>query len=269
MKKTIFAGFLAFSMLLIPQWASANPTYGQQEPWNLQTVVSGNSIKLTWEAPLLINSSDNGYAVYIHKDTPVLWDEIYSQKIKPVFVPFGTTEYTFADLSEGKYFMVAGIGLCEPQEGDACRWMSFGHWSDSLGGSDAQFNATVTASAPSVKTEPAKATGDLKPDLRISVSKALSSKRMVKGVSKKQYKIGVTISNKGKGDAAGDLYFSYNGGAPVLSAKGGLKAGRSKKVFIYVDMAEKGKSYVFTADPENKVAESNEANNTATRVVGK
>ena len=114
---------------------------------------------------------------------------------------------------------------------------------------------------------PKKSVG--KPDLTISASKASLVTRKVKGVAKKQYKIGVTVSNKSTGDATGDIYFSVSDNAPVLVAKGGLKAGMSKKVFVYTDTADKGKSFLFTVDPGNTVDESNENNNTATRVVGK
>jgi hypothetical protein len=108
-----------------------------------------------------------------------------------------------------------------------------------------------------------------KPDLTIKAAKASLVTRKVKGISKKQYKIGVTVANKSAGDAVGDISYSYNSNAPILVSKSGLKAHMSKKVFLYVDATEKGQEYVFTADPGNAIDESNEANNTATRVVGK
>jgi hypothetical protein len=452
MKKTILAGFVAFCAILIPQFVHA--TYGQEEPWNLQTAVTGNSIKLTWQAPLLINSSDNGYAVLIQKDTPVLMDEIFStHTLTPTFVPFGTTEYTFNDLADGKYYLVVGIGNCVPQQGQSCQWMAYSHWSDPLGGSDTQFNATVASSSASAKAPsvddyspsnfrstvdgstihlawdapktidksfnaysiiittnelndyvysitsadfnpyfeyfgtnqhnfydqptgtyyirvalgkcdtivrttckfsliggyapsyvvevkqglspdsplfrtsselcknppahsfdcvdryvlshsqftlseeradfgclegfvkkgkdcvagtnegttaaptPKKSVG--KPDLTISVSKASLVTRKVKGVAKKQYKIGVTVANKSTGDAAGDITYSFNGNAPIVAVKGSIKAHMSKKVFLYADTTEKGQKYVFTVDPGNAISETNESNNTATRVIGK
>ena len=451
MKKTILAGFVAFCAILIPQFVHA--TYGQEEPWNLQSAVSGNSIKLTWQAPLLINSSDNGFAVLIQKDTPVLMDQIFSSHtLTPTFVPFGTTEYTFTNLADGKYFLVVGIGNCAPQQGQSCQWMAYSHWSDPLGGSDTQFNATVASSSsvkapsaddyspsnfrstvdggtihlawdapknidksfnayslvittyelndyvysitsgdfnpdfeylgtnqhnfynqptgtyyirvalgkcdtvvrttckfssiggytPSVVVQvkqglspdsplfktsselcknppahsfdcidryvlshsqftlseeradfgclegfakkdkecvagasegatatptPKKSVG--KPDLTISAAKATLVTRKVKGVSKKQYKIGLTVANKSAGDAAGDIAYSFNGNAPIVAVKGGLKAHTSKKIFLYVDPTEKGQKYIFTVDSGNSIVESNENNNTSTRVVGK
>jgi len=107
-----------------------------------------------------------------------------------------------------------------------------------------------------------------KPDLKISVAKAIAVNRMIKGVGKSQYKIGVTVSNKSTGDAVGDIYYSYNDNKSILVSKGGLAFGKSKKVFLYVGVTEKGKSYVFTVDPGNTIDETNENNNTATRVVG-
>jgi len=108
-----------------------------------------------------------------------------------------------------------------------------------------------------------------KPDLTIKAAKATLVTRRIKGVTKKQYKIGVTVSNKSKGDAVEDIYFSVADNAPVVAVKGGLKAGMSKKVFVYTDTTDKGKSLLFTVDPGNMVDESNEDNNTATRIVGK
>jgi CARDB len=121
------------------------------------------------------------------------------------------------------------------------------------------------SSAPAMN--PAKPVAQ--PDLTISVAKALTVTRRINGAAKRQYKIGVTVKNAGKGDAVGDVNFSYNSSAPILTAKGGLKAHTSRKVFIYVDTTEKGKPYTFTADPANTIDESNEDNNTATRVIGK
>ncbi len=455
MKKTTLVGFVAFCLFLIPQLTHA--TYGQEEPWNLNAVVTGNSIKLAWEAPLLINSSDNGYAVLIQRDAPVTMDEIFStHTLTPTFVPFGTTEYTFTNLDDGKYFMVVGIGDCVAQQSQPCKWMAYSHWSDPLGGSDSQFNATVASSqkapvadrssandylptnfrstvdgstihlawdapksidksfnaysiiittnelndyvysitsvdfnpyfeylgtnqhnfydqptgtyyirvapgkcetvvrttckfssiggyAPSYVVEvkqglspdsplfktsselcknppahsfdcidryvldhsptktsdfklseeradfgcldgytkkgiecvagsttspsPNKSVG--KPDLVISVARALSVSHKVNGVSKKQYKIGVTVKNGGTGDAVGDITYSYNFNAPIVITKGGLKPHTSKKVFLYVDLTEKGKSYTFMADSGNTIPELNENNNAATRIIGK
>jgi hypothetical protein len=108
-----------------------------------------------------------------------------------------------------------------------------------------------------------------KPDLTISISKARIVNRTVKGVTKKQYKIGVTVYNESPGDANGSIYYKLNDKTPVLVSKTGIKAGKNKQVFLYVDLIEKGKQYTFTADPGNTVDELNETNNTATRVVGK
>jgi hypothetical protein len=108
-----------------------------------------------------------------------------------------------------------------------------------------------------------------KPDLTISVSKARIVNRTVKGVTKKQYKIGVTVYNESAGDANSSIYYRLNDKAPALVSKTGIKAGKNKQIFIYVDLTEKGKQYTFTADPGNTVDELNETNNTATRVTGK
>jgi len=108
-----------------------------------------------------------------------------------------------------------------------------------------------------------------KPDLTIMASKAVLVKHKVNGVLKSQYRIGVTVFNKSMGDAVGDVYYSYADNAPILISKGTLYAGKSKKVFIYLDTTEKGKSYVFTVDPDNTIGEKNENNNTATRIIGK
>ncbi len=108
-----------------------------------------------------------------------------------------------------------------------------------------------------------------KPDLTIKAAKATLVTRKVKGVSKKQYKIGLTVANKSAGDAAGDIAYSFNGNAPIVAVKGGLKAHTSKKIFLYVDPTEKGQKYIFTVDSGNSIVESNENNNTSTRVVGK
>jgi subtilase family serine protease len=111
------------------------------------------------------------------------------------------------------------------------------------------------------------------PDLTISVAKATLVLRTFRdGTKKKQYKIGVTVKNVGDGDADGPIYFSYANSAnsvSVLVANDILESGKMRKIFVYVDSTEKGKSYTFTVDPGNTVDESNEDNNTATRVVGK
>jgi hypothetical protein len=110
------------------------------------------------------------------------------------------------------------------------------------------------------------------PDLTIKVAKAVLVSRKVNGFIKNQYKIGVTVKNVGSGDADAPLYFSFSsgtkGGAIVPTNAVLVKAGMIRKVFVYVGLAEKGKKIHFTADPENKVHESNETNNKATRVVG-
>ncbi len=111
------------------------------------------------------------------------------------------------------------------------------------------------------------------PDLIISVAKGTLVKRFFKGgVTKKQYKIGVTVKNIGDGDADGPFYVSYSNstqGTPVLVTNGTLGVDKTKKVFVYVDASEKGKKFTFTVDPGNSVDESNEENNTDTRIVGK
>lgn len=120
------------------------------------------------------------------------------------------------------------------------------------------------SSAPiSIPAKPA-----LKPDLTVKVAKATLVTRRVGGVSKRQYKIGVTLSNKGRGNATGEISFSYADTPSILAKSDGLKSNMSKKVFVYIDTTEKGKSYTFTVDPANTIDESNESNNTATRVVG-
>jgi hypothetical protein len=128
--------------------------------------------------------------------------------------------------------------------------------------------STSQGSAVEANSHPAKVSVG-KPDLTIKAAKAILVTRKVKGISKKQYKIGVTVSNKSTGDAVGDITYSVADNVPVVSVKGGLKAGMSKKVFVYTDTTDKNKSLLFTVDPGKTVDESNEDNNTATRVVGK
>jgi len=111
------------------------------------------------------------------------------------------------------------------------------------------------------------------PDLTIKVAKAtLVSRTLRGGIRKKQYKFGVTVKNDGDGDAEGPFYVTFSNsakGTPVLVTKGTLEAGKMKKVFVYVETTEKGKKLLFTVDPDNAVDESDEGDNTATRVVGK
>jgi hypothetical protein len=110
------------------------------------------------------------------------------------------------------------------------------------------------------------------PDLVIVVSKAKLVTHKVKGVAKKQYKVPVLIKNVGSGDVSGKVYYSAMSEAatfPILVTKGGIMAGKSKKVFFYLDTNEKGNIYTFKVDPESKIVEFDETNNSATIVVGK
>ncbi len=129
--------------------------------------------------------------------------------------------------------------------------------------SEKSIGATLTSKAMTIVGQP---------DLTIKVAKAVLVTRKISGFTKTQYKIGVTLKNVGEGDADAPLYFSFSN-----SSKGGIalptnsvlvKTGMIRKVFVYVDSAYKGKKLFFTADPGNKVDESNETNNKATMVVG-
>ncbi|MBI5422373.1 hypothetical protein HZA44_04540 [Candidatus Peregrinibacteria bacterium] len=106
--------------------------------------------------------------------------------------------------------------------------------------------------------------GKLLPDLRISANKIQLVSRRVNGVVKKQYKIHVLISNKGKGKAEDTIRYSiFRAGSmedKTLTTQG-LAAGKSKKVFYYVDAAEKGSKVAFSVDATNGIEESDEANN--------
>jgi len=134
------------------------------------------------------------------------------------------------------------------------------HAGDSSGSSS---NATVktTASVPVGK-----------PDLTILVDKAkIVNRKQKDGTFKKQYKIGITIKNIGSGNAIGKIYYSAlstSMSQPIIASSSGLKAGKSKKVFYYLDTTEKGKIYTFKADPDNTIVEFDETNNSYSRVVG-
>jgi len=271
MKKYFLIILLAFAMLA-PQ-CLADPSSGYSwdqywEPWDLATTATGNSIHLTWKAPTAFAmTSDNGYVVLIQKDSPINTMDVFLTNSKlleaAAFEPLGTTQHTFTGLAEGTYYLKVGVGLCQPpQEGMTCQWVDVGYFSIQ------DLSAQVASGAKDAQLNSVEANAKLMPDLTIKVAKATLVKRTVKGVSKKQYKIGVTVQNKG-GDAVGDITYSFADNAPVLAAKGGLKAGKNKKVFVYVETTEKGKKLLFTVDPGNTVDESNEDNNTASRVIGK
>jgi CARDB len=269
MKKYLAPILFAIALFSSQCLADANSGYSwdqQMEPWSLAATTTGHSIQLTWKAPTsFAMTTDNGYVVLIQKDAPILSDDVYLTNSKllkaAAFEPLGTTQHTFTDLSAGTYYFKVGVGLCQSPTGQSCQWADMGYFSTQ------DFSVQIVSAAS--QTASSNADGGLKPDLTISVAKALTVTRRINGAAKRQYKIGVTVKNAGKGDAVGDVNFSYNSSAPILAAKGGLKAHTSRKVFIYVDTTEKGKPYTFTVDPGNLIDESNESNNTATRVVGK
>lgn len=134
------------------------------------------------------------------------------------------------------------------------------HVTDNSGVSSA--NATVKTTARAIA----------KPDLTILVDKAkLVNRKQKDGTMKEQYKIGVTIKNIDSGNAVGKIYYSTLGTSasqPILISSLGLKAGKSKKVFYYLDATEKGNIYTFKADPDNKIVEFDETNNSYSMTIG-
>jgi hypothetical protein len=278
MKKHLLVILFCLATLAPQCLADSNSGYSwdqQLEPWGLAAYTTGSSIQLTWKAPTAFAmTTDNGYVVLAQKDAPIHSDDVFLTNSKllkaAVFEPLGTTQHTFVDLAAGTYYFKVGVGLCQSQGDKPCQWLDMGYFSTQDISAQVSSLATETksdsSSGVSIETT---ATILGKPDLMIKAAKATVVTKKINGAAKKQYKIGVTISNKGKRDAVGDVLYSYNGNPPILGSKGGLKAGMNKKVYVYVDMTEKGKSYVFTVDPANMVEESNEANNTTTRIVGK
>jgi hypothetical protein len=268
MKKiSALAIFISLGLLVSPFLARAYDMLDYY-PTSVEATSSGNSVTVSWQTPVaFFMTTDNGYVVLIHKDTPVNSVDVYltnSPLLKDgAFEPFGTNQHTFSNLAAGTYYFAVGVGRCDPQEGKPCQWANMGYIQTLDTGT------VVTAGIPDTQPIIERADTNPKPDLSIKAAKATLVTRKVNGVSKKQYKIGISFSNKSTGDAVGDITYSFNSNAPVLAVKGGLKAHMSKKVFLYVDPTEKGQSYVFIVDPGNTVAESNENNNTATRVVGK
>jgi hypothetical protein len=110
------------------------------------------------------------------------------------------------------------------------------------------------------------------PDLQVSVSKIQLVTRRIKGVAKKQYKVHVTVSNKGKGSADDTIRVSVFGGGSmedVTLSSQRLGAGKSKKVFYYVDAAMKGSKIAFSVDASDNIEEVDETNNEVSVVVDK
>lgn len=110
------------------------------------------------------------------------------------------------------------------------------------------------------------------PDLVISDQRIVMVRlKMASGKYKKAYKVFLQITNNGEADVEEPIHFSASNKNSsrkrILASRNGLEAGKNIRTFIYVELKDKDTEYVFTVDPSSEIEESNENNNSWTRVI--